>query len=77
MVLSLFVPSVIMLLTYCFHIRKSCLFVFKPVLSFTLMSAVAAMVFQSVLIVIRSLLVEHSGVEIASYWVGIVDYLSL
>ena len=82
LVLSVFVPSVIMLLTYCFHIRKSWhfgqmlfgkpfrLFVFKPVLSFTLMSAVAAMVFPSVLIVIRSLLVEHSGVEIASYWVG-------
>ena len=82
LVLSVFVPSVIMLLTYCFHIRKSWhfgqmlfgkpfrLFVFKPVLSFTLMSAVAAMVFPSVLIVIRSLLVEHSGVEIASYWEG-------
>ena len=82
LVLSVFVPSVIMLLTYCFHIRKSWhfgqmlfgkpfrLFVFKPVLSFTLMSAVAAMVFPSVLIVIRSLLVEHSGVELASYWEG-------
>ena len=82
LVLSVFVPSVIMLLTYCFHIRKSWhfgqmlfgkpfrLFVFKPVLSFTLKSAVAAMVFPSVLIVIRSLLVEHSGVEIASYWEG-------
>jgi PST family polysaccharide transporter len=82
LVLSVFVPSVTMLLTYCFHIRKSWhfgqmlfgkpfrLFVFKPVLSFTLMSAVAAMVFPSVLIVIRSLLVEHSGVELASYWEG-------
>ena len=82
LVLSVFVPSVILLLTYCFHIRKSWhfgqmlfgkpfrLFVFKPVLSFTLMSAVAAMVFPSVLIVIRSLLVEHSGVELASYWEG-------
>ena len=82
LVLSVFVPSVIMLLTYWFHIRKSWhfgqmlfgkpfrLFVFKPVLSFTLMSAVAAMVFPSVLIVIRSLLVEHSGVELASYWEG-------
>ena len=82
LVLSVFVPSVIMLLTYCFHIRKSWhfgqilfgkpfrLFIFKPVLSFTLMSAVVAMVFPSVLIVIRSLLVEHSGVEIASYWEG-------
>ena len=82
LVLSVFVPSVIMLLTYWFHIRKSWhfgqmlfgkpfrLFVFKPVLSFTLMSAVATMVFPSVLIVIRSLLVEHSGVELASYWEG-------
>ena len=82
LVLSVFVPSVIMLLTYWFHIRKSWhfgqmlfgkpfrLFVFKPVLSFTLMSAVAAMVFPSVLIVIRSLLVEHSGVELASFWEG-------
>ena len=34
------------------------------------MSAVAAMVFPSVLIVIRRLLVEHSGVELASYWEG-------
>lgn len=82
LVLSVFVPSVILLLTYCFHFRKSWhfgqmlidkpfrLFVFKPVLSFTAMSAVAAIVFPSVLITIRTLLVEHSGVELASYWEG-------
>ena len=82
LVLSVFVPSVILLLTYCFHLRKSWhfgqmlfgkpfrLFVFKPVLSFTAMSAVAAIVFPSVLITIRTLLVEHSGVELASYWEG-------
>ena len=82
LILSVFVPSVILLLTYCFHIRKSWhfgrvifdkpfrLFVFKPVLSFTVMSAVAAIVFPSVLITIRTLLVEHSGVELASYWEG-------
>ena len=82
LVLSVFVPSVILLLTYCFHIRKSWhfgqmlfgkpfrLFVFKPVLSFTAMTAVAAIVFPSVLITIRTLLVEHSGVELASYWEG-------
>jgi PST family polysaccharide transporter len=82
LILSVFVPSVILLLTYCFHIRKSWhfgrvlfdkpfrLFVFKPVLSFTAMSAVAAIVFPSVLITIRTLLVEHSGVELASYWEG-------
>ena len=34
------------------------------------MSAGAAMVFPSVLIVIRSLLVEHVGVQLASYWEG-------
>jgi PST family polysaccharide transporter len=34
------------------------------------MSAVAAIVFPSVLITIRTLLVEHSGVELASYWEG-------
>jgi PST family polysaccharide transporter len=82
LILSVFVPSVILLLTYCFHIRKSLhfgqmlcgkpfrLFVFKPILSFTAMSAVAAIVFPAVLITIRSLLVEHSGVELASYWEG-------
>jgi PST family polysaccharide transporter len=82
LVLSVFVPSVILLLTYCFHIRKSWhfgrvlfgkpfrLFAFKPLLSFTSMSAVAAIVFPSVLITIRTLLVEHSGVELASYWEG-------
>ena len=82
LILSVFVPSVILLLTYCFHIRKSWhfgqmlfgkpfrLFVFKPVLSFTAMTAVAAIVFPSVLITIRTLLVEHSGVELASYWEG-------
>ena len=82
LILSVFVPSVILLLTYCFPIRKSWhfgrvlfdkpfrLFVFKPVLSFTAMSAVAAIVFPSVLITIRTLLVEHSGVELASYWEG-------
>jgi PST family polysaccharide transporter len=82
LILSVFVPSVILLLTYCFHLRKSWhfgrvlfdkpfrLFVFKPVLSFTAMSAVAAIVFPSVLITIRTLLVEHSGVKLASYWEG-------
>ena len=82
LILSVFVPSLILLLTYSFHINKSWhfgqvlfykpfrLFVFKPVLSFTLMSAVAAIVFPSVLITIRTLLVEHSGVELASYWEG-------
>lgn len=82
LILSVFVPSAILLLTYCFHIRKSWhfgqmlfgkpfrLFLFKPVLSFTAMSAVAAIVFPSVLITIRTLLVEHSGVELASYWEG-------
>ena len=82
LILSVFVPSVTLLLTYCFHFRKSWhfgrvllykpfrLFVFQPVLSFTAMSAVAAIVFPSVLITIRTLLVEHSGVELASYWEG-------
>ena len=82
LILSVFVPSAILLLTYCFHFRKSWyfgrllfgkpfrLFAFKPLLSFTVMSAVAAIVFPSVLITIRTLLVEHSGVELASYWEG-------
>ena len=82
LVLSVFVPSVILLLTYCFHFHKSWhfgrvlfgkpfrLFIFKPLLSFTVMSAVAAIVFPAVLITIRSLLVEHSGIELASYWEG-------
>ena len=82
LVLSVFVPSLILLLTYCFHMSKSLhfgralfgktfrLYIFKPVLSFTVMSAVAAIVFPTVLIIIRSLLVEHSGVELASYWEG-------
>ena len=82
LILSVFVPSAILLLTYCFHIHNSWhfgrvlfdkpfrLFVFKPVLSFTAMSAVAAVVFPTVLITIRTLLVKHSGVELASYWEG-------
>jgi PST family polysaccharide transporter len=82
LILSVFVPSVILLLTYFFHISISWhfgwvlfgkpfrLFIFKPLLSFTAMSAVAAIVFPAVLITIRSLLVEHSGVELASYWEG-------
>ena len=82
LILSVFVPSVILLLTYFFHSRKSWhfgrvlfgkpfrLFIFKPLLSFTAMSAVAAIVFPAVLITIRSLLVEHSGVELVSYWEG-------
>ena len=82
LILSVFVPSMILLLTYFFHIHKSWyfgqilfgkpfrLFVFKPVLSFTAMSAVAAIVFPVVLITIRTLLVGHSGVELASYWEG-------
>ena len=82
LILSVFVPSAILLLTYCFHIHNSWhfgrvlfdkpfrLFVFKPVLSFTVMSAVAAVVFPTVLITIRTLLVKHSGVELASYWEG-------
>jgi PST family polysaccharide transporter len=82
LVLSVFVPSVILLLTYCFHFHKSWhfgqvlfskpfrLFIFKPLLSFTVMSAVAAIVFPSVLIAIRSLLVAHTGIELASYWEG-------
>ena len=82
LILSVFIPSVILLLTYCSHIPKSWyfgrvlfdkpfrLFIFKPVLSFTVMSAVAAIVFPSVLIKIRILLVEHSGVELTSYWEG-------
>ena len=82
LILSVFVPSVILLLIYTFHFNKSWhfgqvlfykpfrLFVFRPVLSFTSMSAVAAIVFPSVLITIRTLLVEHSGVELASYWEG-------
>jgi PST family polysaccharide transporter len=82
LILSVFIPSVILLLTYCFNIRKTWhfgqmlfgkpfrLFVFKPILSFTAMSAVASIVFPSILITIRTLLVEHSGVELASYWEG-------
>ena len=82
LILSVFVPSAILLLTYCFHIHNSWhfgrvlfdkpfrLFVFKPVLSFTAMSAVAAVVFPTVLITIRTLLVKNSGVELASYWEG-------
>ena len=79
---SVFIPSVSLLLTYLFHSRCALSFgrtlfgtpfrfhIFKPILSFTVMSAVAAMVFPTVLIVIRSLLVEHVGVQLASYWEG-------
>ena len=82
LILSVFIPSVSLLLIYLFHFRSSLSFgrvlfakpfqfyIFKPILSFTLMSAVAAMIFPSVLIVIRSLLVEHVGIQLASYWEG-------
>ena len=82
LILSVFIPSVSLLLTYLFHFRTTFSFgrvlfgtpfrfhIFKPILSFTFMSAVATMVFPSVLIVIRSLLVEHVGVQLASYWEG-------
>ena len=82
LMVSVFIPSVSLLLTYLFHFRSSLSFgrvlfgtpfrfqIFKPILSFTMMSAVAAMVFPSVLIVIRSLLVEHVGIQLASYWEG-------
>ena len=82
LILSVFIPSVSLLLTYLFHFRSALSFgrmlfgtpfrfhIFKPILSFTVMSAVAAMVFPTVLIVIRSLLVDHVGVQLASYWEG-------
>ena len=82
LILSVFIPSVSLLLTYLFHFRSTLSFgrvlfgtpfrlhIFKPILSFTVMSAVAAMVFPTVLIVIRSLLIEHVGVQLASYWEG-------
>ncbi|MDC3079629.1 polysaccharide biosynthesis C-terminal domain-containing protein, partial [Flavobacteriaceae bacterium] len=82
LIVSVFIPSVSLLLTYLFHFRSTLFFgrvlfgtffrfhIFKPILSFTVMSAVAAMVFPSVLIVIRSLLVDHVGVQVASYWEG-------
>ena len=82
LILSVFIPSVSLLLTYLFHFRTTFSFgrvlfgtpfrfhIFEPILSFTFMSAVATMVFPSVLIVIRSLLVEHVGVQLASYWEG-------
>ena len=82
LMVSVFIPSVSLLLTYLFHSRCALSFgrtlfgtpfrfhIFKPILSFTVMSAVAAMVFPTVLIVIRSLLVEHVGVQLASYWEG-------
>ena len=82
LLVSVFIPSVSLLLTYLFHFRTTFSFgrvlfgtpfrfhIFKPILSFTFMSAVATMVFPSVLIVIRSLLVEHVGVQLASYWEG-------
>ena len=82
LMVSVFILSVSLLLTYLFHFRSSLSFgrvlfgtpfrfqIFKPILSFTMMSAVAAMVFPSVLIVIRSLLVEHVGIQLASYWEG-------
>ena len=82
LMVSVFIPSLSLLLNYLFHFRSALSFgrilfgtpfrfhIFKPILSFTVMSAVAAMVFPSILIVIRSLLVEHVGVQLASYWEG-------
>ena len=82
LMVSVFIPSVSLLLTYLFHFRSVLSFgrmlfgkpfrfhIFNPILSFTGMSAVAAIVFPSILIAIRILLVDHVGVQLASYWEG-------
>ncbi len=79
---SVLLPSVIMLSTYLFYsdglihfFRKPFLkqfdsFLIKPLFSYTLMSALAAVVFPSVFIYIRSYLTTNIGLNMAAYWEG-------
>lgn len=82
LIISVFVPSITLFISYMLFVPNAKrfvatlfakpvrFFVFRPLLSYTLMSAIAAIVFPSVLIVIRVVLVQTAGVELASFWEG-------
>mgnify|MGYP000035008469 FL=1 len=82
LIISVFVPSITLFISYMLFVPNAKrfvatlfvkpvrFFVFRPLLSYALMSAIAAIVFPSVLIVIRVVLVQTAGVELASFWEG-------
>lgn len=81
-VASVFLPSILLLVTYLsfaksvrqfiqgFRINQFRLVMVKPLVSYTLMSAFAAVVFPSVFIYIRSFLTTTISAEMAAYWEG-------
>lgn len=81
-VASVFLPSILLLVTYLsfaksvrqfiqgFRINQFRLVMVKPLVSYTLMSALAAVVFPSVFIYIRSFLTTTISAEMAAYWEG-------
>lgn len=81
-VASVFLPSVLLLVTYLsftksvrqfiqgFRLNQFRLIMVKPLVSYTLMSALAAVVFPSVFIYIRSFLTTTVSLEMAAYWEG-------
>lgn len=81
-VASVFLPSVLLLVTYLsftksvrqfiqrFRLNQFRLILVKPLVSYTFMSALAAVVFPSVFIYIRSFLTTTVSLEMAAYWEG-------
>ena len=81
-VASVLMPSVTLFFTYLFFTKSTKQFLdsfnksgfkllmVKPLVSYTLMSALTAIVFPSVFLFIRSLLTTTSSLELASYWEG-------
>jgi PST family polysaccharide transporter len=81
-VASVLLPSVLSFLSYLFFTKSTSQFLkifkkstfdivmIKPLISYTLMSVLAAIVFPSVLLFIRFFLTINTGLEMASYWEG-------
>ena len=81
-VASVLLPSVLSFLSYSFFTKSTSQFLkifkkstfdivmIKPLISYTLMSVLAAIVFPSVLLFIRFFLTINTGLEMASYWEG-------
>lgn len=81
-VASVFLPSVLLLITYLsftksvrqfiqgFRLNQFRLIMVKPLVSYTLMSALASVVFPSVFIYIRLFLTTTVSLDMAAYWEG-------
>ena len=81
-VASVLLPSILSFLSYLFFTKSTSQFlkIFKkstfdiiminPLISYTLMSVLAAIVFPSVLLFIRFFLTINAGLEMTSYWEG-------